>query len=564
MRWMRRVVAMAAGVAMVAGSTGVVQADPGSTMVVEGHAEANTRGTTAGIALLDRATGGYADNGANARLRFGSASLVKLFIADSMLRRAAHGQIALSQADRNSMAVMLRSSDDPIASSFWSRFGGSSMVSDVVGRYQLTETTPPANPRYWGMTQISAHDIAMYYRGLLDGTGGLSPDDRDFIVACLRQATSHGTDGIYQWFGLHDGLPRESAVGVKQGWMSGVDSHIYRHSAGIVGADSRYVVVVLGRDPAGAGSAHTVAAVNALVQKMFPGGLIPRVQGAIGDAYYGTGGPRGGMGLPVTEELPATGGRWQAFQNGRIYWSPGTGAHWVWGSILTAWGAERSENGRLGYPTTDERYAAGGGAWTGFQRGRIYWSPASGAHWIRGGVLDAWAAQGAEGGPLGFPVTGELPATGGAWHAFLNGRIYWSPTTGARWLNGPILAAWQAQRMENGPLGYPTSDPRQVAGGTRVDFQRGSLTLRDDGRVVEERAASGAGAAEDVAAPATTTAPPTGAPSTGAPSTGALSTGAPSTGAPSTGAPFSGAPSSTPAPSAARPAPAGTNGDGTP
>jgi hypothetical protein len=562
MRWIRSLVVVVTGMAMIAGTAGVAQADPGLTVVVAGNAEAGARGTTAGIALLDRATGVYADNGANARLRFGSASLVKLFIADSMLRRAALGQITLSKADRDSMAVMLRSSDDPIASRFWGRFGGSGMVNDVVSRYHLTETKPPANPRYWGLTQISAHDIAMYYRGLLDGTGGLSPSDRDFIVACLRQATSHGTDGVYQWFGLHDGLPHEPAVGVKQGWMSGLDGHIYRHSAGIVGADARYIVVVLGRDPSGAGSAHTVASVNGVVRKMFPAGLIPRVRGGIGDSWYATGGPRGGLGLPITGELRATGGAWQAFQNGRIYWSPSTGAHWLWGSILKAWEAQRSENGHLGYPTSDERYARGG-SWTAFQGGRIYWSPATGAQWIRGGVLDAWAGQGSERGPLGFPITKELPATGGAWHAFQNGRIYWSPSTGAHWMTGPILKSWMARGSEHGPLGYPTSDPRQRSDGTRVDFQRGSLTLKADGQVVEVRSASAmsraAATTDDTTAPAPSTAPTTSAPSTGAPSRAGTSTSAPSTSAPS-----SSAPSSTTAPPTAAPTPTGTDGDGTP
>jgi uncharacterized protein with LGFP repeats len=44
-------------------------------------------------------------------------------------------------------------------------------------------------------------------------------------------------------------------------------------------------------------------------------------------------------------------------------------------------------------------------------------------------------------------------------------------------MGGPILDAWVAQGFEGGPLGFPTGDPYAVAGGTRVDFQGGSLTL---------------------------------------------------------------------------------------
>src|SRR5215213_10833155 len=138
-RWVRLVVVAALGAAIslsggLSGGT-VARADAPQSIVDGGNAEAVARGTTAGIALLDRVTGRYTENGGNAHLRFGSASVVKLFIADSVLRRARLGQIALSAADRDRLGVMLRSSDDAAASSFWSRFGGSSIVTDVAIRY---------------------------------------------------------------------------------------------------------------------------------------------------------------------------------------------------------------------------------------------------------------------------------------------------------------------------------------------------------------------------------------------------------------------------------------------
>jgi hypothetical protein len=513
--------AVATVLSLVLSAPGAARADAGQSLVDAGSSEAAARGTTAGIAMFDRVTGIYSDNGGNARLRFGSASIVKLFIADSVLRRATRGEIGLSQADRDKLGVMLRSSDDAAASNLWSRFGSSGIVDDVIGRYNLTETAPPANPRYWGITQISAHDVVVFYAGMLSGAGGLAASDRDYILGQLRSATAHGTDGVYQWFGLHDGLPRESVLGIKQGWMCCMsDGYIWRHSTGIVGPDARYLVVVLARDPASAGSAHTNASTTRVVQRMFPAGLIPRVQGAIGDHWYATGGATGPVGLPVTNELPATGGAWHAFEFGRIYWSPGTGAHWIRGSILQAWVGRNSENGPLGYPTSDEGQASGG-AWHAFQGGRIYWSPGTGAHWIRGAVLQAWAGTGAEKGSLGYPTDNELRATGGAWHPFQKGRVYWSPSTGAHWLTGAILGAWVGQGSENGALGYPTSDPRQVTGGTRVDFQHGSITQTSTGQVVvtgtsPTTAPVTTTAAPRTASPATTTAP---APTTTPPTT---------------------------------------------
>jgi uncharacterized protein with LGFP repeats len=245
-----------------------------------------------------------------------------------------------------------------------------------------------------------------------------------------------------------------------------------------------------------------------VVKKMFPAGLVPRVQGAIGDLWYASGGAGGPVGLPVTDELPATGGAWNGFERGRIYWSPGTGAHWVRGSVLQAWLAARAENGFLGYPTSNEKSAKGGGAWHAFQGGRVYWSPGTGAHWVRGGILGLWTAQGAEGGALGYPTTDELQATGGAWHAFQKGRVYWSPKTGAHFLTGAVLQAWLKQGAENGKLGYPTSDPHAVSGGTRVDFQRGSLTANSAGKVVSSTAPTTTAPKPTTTAPKPTTSAP--------------------------------------------------------
>jgi uncharacterized protein with LGFP repeats len=158
------------------------------------------------------------------------------------------------------------------------------------------------------------------------------------------------------------------------------------------------------------------------------------------------------------------------------------------GAILDSWVKQGFEQGTLGYPVSDEVALANGrGAFNWFQRGAVYWSPSSGAHWLTGPILDAWVAQGFEGGPLGFPVGDHVQTRdGGAFTWFEHGAVYWSPDTGAHRMAGPILDAWVAQGFEGGPLGYPTSDPYQVAQGTRVDFEGGSLIVGAGGQVTRE------------------------------------------------------------------------------
>jgi hypothetical protein len=292
-RGLWRAAAGAIGLALVLGTTTAAQATSDLQPRIDaGSAYATGRGATIRIAVLDRLTGEYRDNGAVAHQHVESASVMKVFIADDLLHRRDAGQISLSAADLADMSRMLRSSDDAAANRFWGAYGANAIVRDVIARYGLTETGLTSNIRYWGNTLITAHDMVVYYRGLLSGTGGLSTASRGFIIDQLQQSTPRGTDGDWQFFGLRDGLPGETWIGQKQGWMCCVNGAIYRHSTGFVGPDGRYVIAVLSTEPSGLGGPHIEASITGAVRAMFPEGSITLTDGnssaigGSGSAYF--------------------------------------------------------------------------------------------------------------------------------------------------------------------------------------------------------------------------------------------------------------------------------------
>ncbi len=204
------------------------------------------------------------------------------------------------------------------------------------------------------------------------------------------------------------------------------------------------------------------------------------VSGLIRDRYRALAGPRSPLGLPVTHEIPTPNrtGAFNHFQGGSIYWTPSAGAHEVRGAIRGTWGALGWETSALGYPVTDELGTPNRfGRFNHFQNGSIYWSPATGAHEVRGAIRGTWAALGWENGALGFPITSELPAPDriGRFTAFEGGSIYWTPGTGAHEVRGAIRQAWANTGWELGSLGYPVSEEYAVPGGRRSDFQRGAI-----------------------------------------------------------------------------------------
>ncbi|WP_432564965.1 excalibur calcium-binding domain-containing protein [Kineococcus sp. SYSU DK003] len=224
------------------------------------------------------------------------------------------------------------------------------------------------------------------------------------------------------------------------------------------------------------------------------------VSGSFRDLWASTGWENGFLRYPTSGENPiAAGGVHQNYQGGTLYWSPSSGAHSVSGAFLQLYASTGYENGFLGYPLTQENPARGG-MYQRFQGGVAYWSPSTGAHTVSGSFLELYGRLGFEDGCLGFPATQELPsAGGGVYQRFQGGVAYWSPATGAHALcNGPILDAYGTTGWEGGSLGYPTSEEHAIAGGRRVDFQRG---------FVEWSAGTGARVNGSIAAVPTTPAP---------------------------------------------------------
>jgi uncharacterized protein with LGFP repeats len=205
------------------------------------------------------------------------------------------------------------------------------------------------------------------------------------------------------------------------------------------------------------------------------------VRGAIRDAWLAAGGSGGYLGYPTTSDAVAAGGKgaFVRFQGGDVYWSPSTGTQIVRGAILSTWLAWGGSGGVLGFPTTSDAHTAdGGGYFVRFQGGDVYWSPATNAQVVRGGILDAWLATGGSGGPLGYPTRSDAPTPDrvGATVPFQHGQVYWSPATGSRVVADPINPAYAARGGTSSSLGYPTDDTHDVAGGRANDFQHGTLT----------------------------------------------------------------------------------------
>jgi peptidoglycan/xylan/chitin deacetylase (PgdA/CDA1 family) len=212
--------------------------------------------------------------------------------------------------------------------------------------------------------------------------------------------------------------------------------------------------------------------------------------GAIGGLWSAAGGGAGFLGAPLNNEYDVpgiAGARMEDFAGGKVYWSPGTGASEVHGAIL---GKYLEWGGPVGYglPLTSETTTPDRvGRFNHFESGRsIYWTPGTGAHTIYGAIRAEWQGLGWELGIMGYPTTDESDATGGRYNGMQGGAIVWSPASGAHETHGAIRALWAAQDFERGPLGFPTSDEFGTLNVFRQsNFQGGYVTWTPAGGAVK-------------------------------------------------------------------------------
>ncbi|MGZ8747111.1 MAG: LGFP repeat-containing protein [Mycobacterium sp.] len=132
-------------------------------------------------------------------------------------------------------------------------------------------------------------------------------------------------------------------------------------------------------------------------------------------------------------------------------------------AITAAWEASGGDGGTLG-PRNGDVYPAGQGFGQNFAGGKIFFTPATGARIMQGAILEKYESLG---GPadsdLGFPTIDEGPgrapdSRNTTFSATDKPVIFFTPATGARVVRGPINAAWDKLGGSAGELGVPAED----------------------------------------------------------------------------------------------------------
>ena len=159
------------------------------------------------------------------------------------------------------------------------------------------------------------------------------------------------------------------------------------------------------------------------------GSTVRTVTGGIHAAYEAAGGPAGALGWVTGNAVSTTanhGGVSQTFAHGTMFYSTTTRqAAPLSGAYLSVYTAQGGTGGTLGWPGPLQTVtAATPGTMIVFTNGRIY-SSAVGTNEVKGGIRTAYLAHQGPAGPLGWPLTGEVPVGQTKVQRFQHGTITW-------------------------------------------------------------------------------------------------------------------------------------------
>jgi beta-lactamase class A len=172
---------------------------------------------------------------------FDSASVVKVLILGSLLRKALDQHRYLTSTEASLAHAMITQSDNGAASALWNELGHAYInhFRSLAGMVQTT--LGPGG--YWGLTQITARDETRLLRLLVTQNSVLSNNSRAYALNLMANVVS------WQRWGVPAGAPAGVTVHVKNGWLP-EDTHGWRiHSIGaFTSRQGWYTIVVLTQD----------------------------------------------------------------------------------------------------------------------------------------------------------------------------------------------------------------------------------------------------------------------------------------------------------------------------
>jgi len=207
-------------------------------------------------------------------MHFDSASVVKVTILGTLLRKAMEQHRLLTATEVSLTTAMITRSDNTAASVLWVRLGMRSL-QHFLDLAKMFETKLGQNG-YWGLTQITAHDEMILLRLLTSDNTVLDAASRAYARDLMARVIAS------QRWGVPADAPAGVTVHVKNGWVP-IPPHGWRiNSIGSFSGSGRYyMMAVLTQDnPTMAYGVRTIENVAEVIHRDLNAGAVAAIQPA--------------------------------------------------------------------------------------------------------------------------------------------------------------------------------------------------------------------------------------------------------------------------------------------
>jgi uncharacterized protein with LGFP repeats len=212
--------------------------------------------------------------------------------------------------------------------------------------------------------------------------------------------------------------------------------------------------------------------------------------GAIAAVWDGTkNGTDGATGVATMDQVPVSrgsqAGAASAFSTGySVYYSDAYGAYPISGVMRQKYWANGSVTGLFGWVTSNEiawASTAGVVSQNFSEAVSVFRNPDGTAYWISGALRDKYLSSDGPGGPAGSLAGDQTASANSGWYVgTATSTIYWSPSTPAVRLDGPINSKFWSEGGPNGRFGYPLGDIGKVGDGRYASFNTQVTIFQSD------------------------------------------------------------------------------------
>ena len=200
------------------------------------HSYLATRSGRVSVAVFDATTG--VTYSYNAGTQYVTASIVKVAILGTLLRRAQDARRGLTSTERSLATRMIELSDNDAATALWNEVGQGAGVKAFMNRVGMPSTTPGTDG-LWGLTTTNAPDQVRLVRTVAFPNAVLSDASRGYEESLMRAVTPS------QKWGVTGGVPRAETVALKNGWLPRTGGWVINSIGHVSGGTRDYAIAVL-------------------------------------------------------------------------------------------------------------------------------------------------------------------------------------------------------------------------------------------------------------------------------------------------------------------------------